>query len=234
MAIIELKNVTMSYEGSKVINELSISINKGDYVCIVGENGSGKTTLIKGLLGLKALDGGEIIFGEGLRKNEIGYLPQQSEMQRDFPASVKEVVRSGRINRKGLLAFFGAKDRKICDNAMKKLEIDHLAQKCYHELSGGQQQRVLLARAICASEHLLILDEPVSSLDVGAADEMYEVIKKLHDEGMTIIMISHDIEKALASADYVLHLGNQKALYYGKSKDYKTHAIEGGFWERGK
>ena len=234
MAIIELKNVTMSYEGSKVINELSISINKGDYVCIVGENGSGKTTLIKGLLGLKALDGGEIIFGEGLRKNEIGYLPQQSEMQRDFPASVKEVVRSGRINRKGLLAFFGAKDRKICDNAMKKLEIDHLAQKCYHELSGGQQQRVLLARAICASEHLLILDEPVSSLDVGAADEMYEVIKKLHDEGMTIIMISHDIEKALASADYVLHLGNQKALYYGKSKDYKARAIEGGFWEREK
>ena len=234
MAIIELKNVTMSYEGSKVINELSISIEKGDYVCIVGENGSGKTTLIKGLLGLKGFDGGEIIFGEGLRKNEIGYLPQQSEMQRDFPASVKEVVRSGRINRKGLLAFFGAKDRKICDNAMKKLEIDHLAQKCYHELSGGQQQRVLLARAICASEHLLILDEPVSSLDVGAAEEMYEVIKKLHDEGMTIIMISHDIEKALASADYVLHLGNQKALYYGKSKDYKAHAIEGGFWEREK
>ena len=234
MAIIQLKNVTMSYEGSRVINELSISINKGDYVCIVGENGSGKTTLIKGLLGLKALDGGEIIFGDGLCKNEIGYLPQQSEMQRDFPASVKEVVRSGRINHKGLMAFFGAKDRKICDNAMKKLEIDHLAHKCYHELSGGQQQRVLLARAICASEHLLILDEPVSSLDVGAADEMYEVIKKLHDEGMTIIMISHDIEKALASADYVLHLGNQKALYYGKSKDYKAHAIEGGFWERGK
>lgn len=233
MALIELKNVTMSYEGGKVINELSFSVNKGDYLCIVGENGSGKTTLIKGLLRLKKLDSGEIRFGDGLKKSEIGYLPQQTDMQKDFPASVKEVVLSGRIRQKGFKPFFTSNDKKAAADAMTKLEIEDLAGRCYHELSGGQQQRVLLARAICASEKLLILDEPVSGLDASAAEEMYAVIDKLNKEGITIIMISHDIKKVLTSAGYILHIGNHRDLFYGKSTDYKKYASEGGFWERG-
>ena len=232
MALIELKNVTMSYEGMRVITDLSLSVNKGDYLCIVGENGTGKTTLIKGLLGLKKLDSGEIVFGDGLKKNEIGYLPQQSDLQKDFPASVREVVLSGRINKKGFCPFFTSKDRKICTDAMKRLEIDNLASKCYHDLSGGQQQRVLLARAICASENLLILDEPVSGLDLVAAEEMYAVIDRLNSEGMTVIMISHDIKRVQKLNGFILHLGHKKEIFYGKSSEYKKYAIESGLWEK--
>ncbi len=220
MALITLENVNMSYEGRKVINNLNLTIKSGDYLCIVGENGSGKTTLLKGLLGLKKIDSGKIVYGEDLKQREIGYLPQQTEVQRDFPASVKEVVRSGRIGTRVFKPFYNREDKKIADEAMKKLEISDLADKCYHELSGGQQQRVLLARAICASEKLLILDEPVSGLDSNSAMEMYEIIRRLNNSGMTVIMISHDMGRVVESAKKILHIGNNEILFCGDAADY--------------
>jgi len=222
MALITLENVNMSYEGKKVINNLNMSVESGDYLCIVGENGSGKTTLLKGLVGLKKIDSGSISFGEGLKQREIGYLPQQTDVQRDFPASVKEVVRSGRIGMKLMKPFYNREDKKIAEDAMSKLEISDLSDKCYHELSGGQQQRVLLARAICAGEKLLILDEPVNGLDSNSAQEMYEIIKRLNNDGMTVIMISHDMNKVIESAKKILHIGNNEILFYGKASEYRT------------
>jgi len=222
MALITLENVNMSYEGKKVINNLNMSVESGDYLCIVGENGSGKTTLLKGLVGLKKIDSGSISFGEGLKQREIGYLPQQTDVQRDFPASVKEVVRSGRIGMKLMKPFYNREDKKIAEDAMSKLEISDLSDKCYHELSGGQQQRVLLARAICAGEKLLILDEPVSGLDSNSAQEMYEIIKRLNNDGMTVIMISHDMNKVIESAKKILHIGNNEILFCGKASEYRT------------
>lgn len=220
MSLVTLENVNMSYEGVQVINNLNLTVDSGDYLCIVGENGSGKTTLLKGLLGLKKIDSGTITFGEGLKQREIGYLPQQTDVQRDFPASVKEVVRSGRIGTKLFKAFYNREDKKISDDAMKKLEISELSTKCYHELSGGQQQRVLLARAITASEKLLILDEPVSGLDSNSASEMYEIIRRLNNDGMTVIMISHDMDKVIESAKKILHIGNNEILFYGNTSEY--------------
>jgi len=222
MALITLENVNMSYEGKKVINNLNLSVESGDYLCIVGENGSGKTTLLKGLVGLKKIDSGSISFGEGLKQREIGYLPQQTDVQRDFPASVKEVVRSGRIGMKLMKPFYNREDKKIAEDAMSKLEISDLSDKCYHELSGGQQQRVLLARAICAGEKLLILDEPVNGLDSNSAQEMYEIIKRLNNDGMTVIMISHDMNKVIESAKKILHIGNNEILFCGKASEYRT------------
>ena len=221
MALITLENVNMSYEGKKVINNLNMSVESGDYLCIVGENGSGKTTLLKGLVGLKKIDSGSISFGEGLKQREIGYLPQQTDVQRDFPASVKEVVRSGRIGTKLMKPFYNREDKKIAEDAMSKLEISDLSDKCYHELSGGQQQRVLLARAICAGEKLLILDEPVSGLDSNSAQEMYEIIRRLNNDGMTVIMISHDMNKVIESAKKILHIGNNEILFCGKASEYR-------------
>ncbi|MBQ4528969.1 MAG: metal ABC transporter ATP-binding protein [Clostridia bacterium] len=232
MALITLENVTMSYEGVKVIDSLNLTVESGDYLCVVGENGSGKTTLLRGLLGLKKLDGGNICFSDGLKAEKIGYLPQQTEVQKDFPASVREVVRSGRIGTSPFKLFYSAEDKRIAEDAMEKLEIKDLAKKCYHDLSGGQQQRVLLARAICASEKLLILDEPVSGLDSNATDEMYDVIKRLNNDGMTVIMISHDIDKVIKNSKHILHLGQQKALFVGKTEDYKTIVKNGELQEK--
>ena len=232
MPIIELCNVNMSYENNRVISDLSLSVNSGDYLYIVGENGSGKTTLLRGLLGLKKLDSGKIVFGDELKQSEIGYLPQQTEIQRDFPASVTEVVRSGRSGRRKFGFFYSSSDKKAVKDAMRRLEISDLAKKCYHDLSGGQQQRVLLARAICASKKLLILDEPVSGLDIGASGELYDVIDMLNREGITIIMITHDINAVTGGRGNVLHIGKHKALFYGTCKDYKKAVAEGSLWEK--
>ena len=155
--LIECKNIRLAYENNTVVSDLSFNVNKGDYLCIIGENGSGKTTLMKALLGLKTVEAGSISHGEGLRQNEIGYLPQQTGIQKDFPASVWEVVLSGRINRLGFKPFYSSKDRKIAEENMARLNITNIKDKCYRELSGGQQQRVLLARALCATQKLLLL-----------------------------------------------------------------------------
>jgi len=221
MSLISLNNVSMSYEGRKVISNLSFKIDSGDYICIVGENGTGKTTLLKGLLSLKKVDSGSITFGDGLKKNDIGYLPQQTDVQKDFPASVREVVMSGCLTNGGFKLFYTKNDRKKAESAMEMLEISDIASKCYHELSGGQQQRVLLARAICATGKMLVMDEPVNGLDAGVAKDLYRTINKLNSEGITIVMISHDIRRAVENAKHIAHLGDNCLLFYGESTEYK-------------
>ncbi len=224
MSYISCKNVTLGYDGLAVVTGLNFEVNKGDYLCIVGENGSGKSTLVKTLLGLRDALSGEIIFGEGLRKNEIGYLPQQTIVQKDFPAIVSEIVISGCLNRIGLRPFYNKAEKKLSKDSMERLEISHLKDRCYRELSGGQQQRVLLARALCATDKLLLLDEPVSGLDPKVTEELYRLIQKLNEEGVTIVMVSHDIEATMKYATHVLHVG-QTPLYFGTKEGYLKSQI---------
>lgn len=219
MALIKAKDLSLGYEGRTVTEGIDFEVNKGDYLCIVGENGSGKTTLMKAMLGLKAPSGGSLIFGEGLKKNGIGYLPQQSAAQRDFPASVYEVVLSGCLSKQGIFPFFKSEHKALAKLNMEKLGITELADKCYRELSGGQQQRALLARALCASSEMLLLDEPVSGLDPIMTAELYELIKNLNREGLTVIMISHDISACIGFASHILHLSHTP-LFFGSVADY--------------
>lgn len=214
------ENVTLGYEGKVVTENLNFTVNKGDYLCIVGENGSGKSTLIKALLQLKTPLNGTISTGDGLNDNEIGYLPQQTIVQKDFPASVKEIVLSGCLNRCGIRPFFNKEEKSLAIENMEKLGITNLANRCYRELSGGQQQRVLLARALCATRKMLLLDEPVAGLDPKVTLEMYDLIASLnHNDGITIIMVSHDICAAIKYATHVLHVG-YKPLFFGTKEDY--------------
>lgn len=220
MSQIICKSLSLGYEKRAVAEDVTFSVNKGDYLCILGENGSGKSTLIKTLLGLTKPLAGEIVFGDDLHLTEIGYLPQQTLTQRDFPASVWEIVMSGCLNRSGFRPFYTKAEKQFAQENMEQLGISHLAKKCYRELSGGQQQRVLLARALCATRKMLLLDEPVAGLDPIATAEMYELIDELNKKhGITIIMVSHDIMAAIPYASHVLHLSN-KPLFFGKKEDY--------------
>ena len=218
MSYLEVKNLKVGYEKDIVGENISFTVNPGDYLCIVGENGSGKSTLMKTLLNLiKPLDG-EICTGDGLVKNEVGYLPQQTVVQRDFPASVKEIVISGCQAHMGMRPFYTKKEKDLAEENMERMGISDLANHCYRELSGGQQQRILLARALCATRKLLVLDEPVSGLDPRVTAEMYELIEKLNKEGVTIIMVSHDISAAIKYASHVLHMG--KTVFFGSKEAY--------------
>ena len=224
MAIITGKDLSFAYDGKTVLEGVNFTLSAGDYLCVVGENGSGKSTLVKGLLGLKAPDSGSIVFGEGLKPTEIGYLPQQTQLQRDFPASVGEVVLSGCLNSLGRRLHYSAADRERARMNMERMGIEELAKRSYQELSGGQQQRVLLARALCATKKLLLLDEPVTGLDPIATGEMYNLIKLVNlCDNITVIMVSHDIHEAVRYATHILHLG-QRQLYFGTSADYKESA----------
>ena len=219
--ILQCENVSFAYDGVNVLEGVDFSLNAGDYLCVVGENGAGKSTLIKGLLGLKAPQSGRILTGDGLKPTEIGYLPQQTELQKDFPASVREVVLSGRLNSLGKRLFYSAEDKKAAAENMERMGIDEIAGKCYQELSGGQQQRVLLARAMCATKKMLLLDEPVTGLDPVAQNEMYNLIKLINlCDGITVIMVSHDIHEAVRYATHILHLGNRQ-LFFGSAADYQ-------------
>lgn len=207
MALITCENVSIGYEGQTVVKELNFSIERGDYLCIVGENGSGKSTLVKSLLGLKGADRGKIIYGDGLKKNEIGYLPQKNEEQKGFPASVYEVVLSGRLNGRGWKPFYRKEDKEAAAEKMEMLGITDLARQCFRDLSGGQQQRALLARALCATKSLLLLDEPVTGLDPIVTGEFYDLIRKINQESnIAVVMVSHDIETAVENASHILHL----------------------------
>lgn len=231
-ALIEVKNLSLGYDTGVILNDLSFTVNEGDYLCIVGENGSGKTTLMKALLGLQRVISGEIIFGDGLKRNEIGYLPQQTLVQRDFPASVKEIVLSGCLSRCGRRPFYSKEEKALALRNMERMGIAELAERCYRELSGGQQQRVLLSRALCAAEKILLLDEPVSGLDPNVTRDMYELIKKLNVDGITIIMITHDIEAAKQYASHILHIGDRifsgTVTEYGRFNEEISHAGKGG------
>lgn len=224
MAEITCRGLTLGYENITLVTDLNFEVNQGDYLCIVGENGSGKSTLMRTLLFLQSPLAGEIQLGEGLKSTEIGYLPQQTIVQRDFPASVKEIVLSGCQNRKRFRPFYAKEDKQLAMDNMVRLGIDNLSRRCYRELSGGQQQRVLLARALCATRRLLLLDEPVSGLDPRVTEEMYQLIKQLNDEGITIIMISHDIGAALKYASHILHIGGGD-LFFGKKEEYLKSSV---------
>ncbi len=220
MAQLVCEDVVLGYEGNVVVRGLSFSVDSGDYLCIVGENGSGKSTLIKTLLRLKPPMSGEIRLGDGLEADDIGYLPQQMAVQRDFPASVREIVLSGNLNRSGLRPFYSREEKQKAMDVMEKLNISHLAGRCYRELSGGQQQRVLLARALCATRSMLLLDEPTAGLDPAAMQEMYGLVARLNrEEGITVLMVSHDIGAAVSYASHILHIG-EEPLFFGTKEDY--------------
>ncbi len=216
--ILKCENLTLGYDGRAVVENLNFEINSGDYLCIVGENGSGKSTLMRTLLNLQSPISGTIETGDGLKRNEIGYLPQQTVVQRDFPASVWEIVLSGNLSRAGLKPFYSKEDKARAKENIEKMGITHLTKRCYRELSGGQQQRVLLARALCATKKLLLLDEPVSGLDPKVTAEMYSLIEELNKNGITIIMISHDINAAVRYASHILHIGSK--LFFGTTEEY--------------
>ena len=219
MSQLTCQNLCVGYDGKSVLQGLSFQVFAGDYLCIVGENGSGKSTLMKTILGLQPPIRGRILTGDGLRKNEIGYLPQQTVVQKDFPASVREIVLSGCQGRCGSRPFYNKEEKQLALDAMDKMQITQLAGRCYRELSGGQQQRVLLARALCATRKMLLLDEPVSGLDPKVTTEMYALIEKLNrNDGITVIMISHDIAAAVKYASRILHIGD--TVFFGTKADY--------------
>ena len=223
------RNVSLGYEGHIVSEGIDFTVSQGDYLCIVGENGAGKSTLMKAILGLHPPLAGKIEFSDGLKQNEIGYLPQQNHFQRDFPASVREVVISGCLNRCGLRPFYRHAEHESARTNMEKLGVWPLRERCYRELSGGQQQRVLLARALCATRKLLLLDEPVSGLDPSATAEMYAIIRRLNkEEGITVLMISHDIFAATREADHILHLAH-RPLFFGSTEDYRKSDVGRAF-----
>ena len=219
MAQLICKDLACGYEQTAVVSNVNFSVGAGDYLCIVGENGSGKSTLVKTLLGLVKPISGSITTDDGLKRNEIGYLPQQTEVQRDFPASVWEVVLSGCLAGSGFRPFYNKQEKALARQNIEKMGLSGFEKRCYRELSGGQQQRVLLARALCATRKLLLLDEPVSGLDPKVTLEMYELISKLNrEDGVTIIMISHDINAALKYATHVLHVSEK--VFFGTRDEY--------------
>jgi zinc transport system ATP-binding protein len=227
MSLIKCEDLTLGYDTGIVVKDLNFQVNKGDYLCIVGENGSGKTTLVKALIGIAKPAGGRIIYGEEgeLSPREIGYLPQITMVQNDFPASVREIVLSGCQGRKGARPFYNAEEKEIARRNMERVGITDLAHTSYRNLSGGQQQRVLLARALCAARKLLLLDEPVTGLDPIAAADMYQLIEELNDEGVTIIMISHDVREALSYATHILHVGSLSGNIFLPAEEYRNSSI---------
>ena len=218
MCIINVKNLSAYYENRIVFENLSFSVEEGDYLCIIGENGSGKTTLMKTLLGMDIKHSGTIEFKD-FNKNEIGWLPQRTEHQRDFPASVREVVMSGFAGR-GFLGFiYGKRLKKRAEENMKILDISGIAEQSFSELSGGQQQKVLLCRALCAAKKVLLLDEPTAALDSASAKELYTLIRRLNQNGLAVIMITHDIQRAVAEAKHILCLSENEA-FFGSDAQY--------------
>lgn len=220
-SLITCSHVDFGYENHDAVIDLSIEVEEGDYFCVVGVNGSGKSTLVKGLLGLLKPTAGTITVAEELKKTGIGYLPQQTAAQKDFPATVYEVVLSGALSRRGNLPFYSRTEKEMAASAMEKLGIDSLRRHCYRELSGGQQQRVLIARALCATRKMLILDEPITGLDPSAIQDFYGLIRQLNkEEGVAIFMVTHDVANIVTQASKILHL-QQKALFYGTPKEYE-------------
>ncbi len=218
MAQIECKNLAIGYGNTIIKSDITFSVNEGDYLCIIGENGCGKSTLMKTILGLQNPIDGEISFSDGTKKNDIGYLPQQTQLQRDFPASVTEVIMSGFLNKNGLKPFYSKRQKAEFETVLQNLKIESLRKRCYRELSGGQQQKVLLARALCATDKIILLDEPVAALDPTASDEFYELLAKVNSNGTTVIMISHDVNKAVKYATKVLSLNSP--YFFGTREEY--------------
>ena len=229
--LLACRDVSLGYEGQSVLTHLDLSIREGDYLCIVGDNGSGKSTLLRGLLGLLPPQSGEIWRSPDIRRGNLGYLPQQTRAQRDFPATVYEVVLSGCLNQKGMHFFYSPAQKSAALMNMGKLGVLELKDQCYRDLSGGQQQRVLLARALCAASKLLILDEPITGLDPAAAQDLYKTLAYLNEkEGMAVVMVTHDLKAALRSARTVLHIGRQ-GTFLGTPAQYLASPMGRRFQE---
>ena len=246
MALLTCEDLSLGYEGKPILEHVSFRVEAGDYLCIVGENGSGKSTLIKTILGLRrplhgkiyagdlpsGTGGGKLPPSKRLKRSEIGYLPQQTVVQRDFPASVLEIVRSGCQGRQGLRPFYSKADKQLAMENIRRMGLEKLVKRCYRDLSGGQQQRVLLARALCATRRLLLLDEPVSGLDPRVTAEMYQLISDLNrKEVVTIIMVSHDLGAALQYATHILHVGAH--VWFGTRDDYLQSKVGSSFLKQG-
>ena len=231
MAQLKVSNLSLGYDSEIIVENINFEVNAGDYLCIVGENGSGKSTLVKTLLNLKPAIKGEIVFGDGLSKHDIGYLPQQTLVQRDFPASVYEIVMSGFQGKCGMRPFYNKSEKQEAFKNMERMGITKFKNRCFRDLSGGQQQRVLLARALCAASKILLLDEPVTGLDPKVTTEMYELISKLKKEGTPFIMFSHDVASALKYSSHILHIG--KTMFFGSKHDYLTSNIGRFFTKEG-
>ena len=228
--LIKCEHVDFGYDNQDAVIDVNMEVDPGDYLCIVGENGSGKSTLMKGLLGLIRPTGGTLVTAEELKRTGIGYLPQQTAAQKDFPASVQEVVLSGCLNRRGRRPFYSRTEKAVAAENMERLGITPLAKQCYRELSGGQQQRVLIARALCATTRLLILDEPITGLDPMAIQDFYAMIRRLNrEDGVAILMVSHDLRNAVEEANKILHLQKQ-VLFYGPAHDYMNSQAAGHFF----
>ncbi len=227
MALITLRDVTIAFEGVPAVEHVSYQVNRGDYMVLIGENGSGKSTLMRAMLGLVHPCAGTVRYGDGLKRNQIGYLPQQTAVQRDFPASVEEVVLSGCINQLGSRFFYGKNLQRKAHEKMALLDIENLSDKSYRTLSGGQQQRVLLARALCATDALLLLDEPVTGLDPGSTQELYGLIRRLNREhGVSVVMVSHDLHGSMADANKVLVV-DRGVSFCGSIEEYRRQRMEG-------
>lgn len=225
MALLTCRDLSLGYGKQNILAEhLNFSVEEGDYLCIVGENGAGKSTLLRTILGLQKPLRGEILMGNGIRPDAIGYLPQQTEVQKEFPASVEELVLSGCLGHCGLRPFYNKQEKRRAEENMERLDILPLRARCYRELSGGQQQRVLLARALCAADKLLLLDEPVSGLDPQVSSALYRLLRELNEKDhMTIIMISHDMTVALRQASHILHMG--RPWFWGTAEEYRRSGL---------
>ena len=225
MTLIRCNDVTLGYEGVTAVSHLSFTVEEGDYLCIIGDNGTGKSTLMRAILGLKRTSGGTVSYEAGLRQNQIGYLAQQTEVQKDFPASVREVVLSGCLNRKGIVPLYTPGDKKRAVAAMETLSIVNLKNKCYRELSGGQQQRVLLARALCAADRLFALDEPTTGLDPNMTTEFFAFMQRLNQTKRTaVVMVTHDTHCAVKYAKHILQL-TAADYFFGTKEEYLDSAI---------
>ena len=232
MELVRLTDVSVGYEGKPVASHLSLTLNEGDYLCIVGENGAGKSTLMKTLLNLRAPIEGSIVFSDAIARNEIGYLPQQTQVQRDFPATVWEVVLSGCLNRSGLNPFYSKAQKQTAEEWIARLDIRDLKKRSYRALSGGQQQRVLLARALCATKKLIVLDEPVAGLDPIVTADLYALIQRINREnGITVIMVSHDIGAALQYATHILQVSGD-SNFFGTVEEYRQSELGKLFLEK--
>lgn len=212
MKLIEANDLTVGYDNKKILQNINFSIEEGQYICVIGENGAGKSTLVKTILGLLKPISGQLSFENGLEQNQIGYISQGIIVKADFPATVLEIVRSGCLPKEGNRIFYSKKAKETSETAMEKMGITDLKNRSFRELSGGQRQRVLMARALCAAKKIIFLDEPVAGLDSETQMQLYKILRKLNVEGMTIVMISHDIDAVMANASHVLSVKNRKIL----------------------